>query len=859
MISSINRVLGIQSRDNEKLLQLGPIFLLTGLAYMAGIVSVQSLFVSRFGVAYLPVMYLLEAGILPLQLWMFSYLSQKFSRGILIKVLYLIIMSGVLICALFILAMFLLDFQWRMFYPLLFIIVNVLLRILVPLMWTLAEGICLLQQAKRIFPILGAFFTLGAILAGILSYVLPVYFLGVSTDLLFLFVPVLLFACLFQWLQLITDYFLSESLEASNDHDASINTVIRSIFSSNFLRISLFSFILLLSLFYVLDYEFFMFMTDRFPSSDGVTQYFGLFTAVLYSISFLVGLFLNRIINGVGIGNTVFLMGVTACIVFAATGFLAQSPWALEFFSAGDLMMDVLSFTLLPPISQVLYKFLPVEQRAGASLFFAGSINAGGKLISAAITGLDSTGMITLTVLSIIGFLLASAYFFITCKQKHLYLSTLLSSLESHAVRPPELNEFSIGKLLDKGDVRPILVALQSGNAIREMIALEFCVHIKHKTLFTALQPVLSHPDPHHRLLAFQAISQYNEASVEMFSPALQDKEPEIRSAAVIQLKRILKNGPHLNELLGKMLYDSTPQVITETIIALQDSSDPVIQKQLTAQIQAMLAGDDENRFQVCRAIEETHASQYAPQIMTMLTPESSSRVRISAVKCLGALSCLEAIPLMLELYPNADLELRQNIESALMQMGCAAIPEISPSLDSKDIDIWYLGVLSLSSLDRNPELEIRLNQSCSQKLNGINSISNVPVLLGKEGFDDLADLYRLRLMEDYDHIREACWKTLTISIDPLITGRLKDILDGNPAGDKSEQAIELLSELSRRHTLITDMLRILYENPPVLAEQHMTCIHSLKNSMLAFPDPWLNRFANYAITHLEEGDSLNG
>ncbi|MEN6327780.1 MAG: hypothetical protein ABFD18_16445, partial [Syntrophomonas sp.] len=489
MVNNINRILGIQSRDSEKLLQLGPIFLLTGIAYIAGIVSVQSLFVSRFGVAYLPVMYLLEAGILPLQLWLFSHLSQKFDKGTLLKVFYLIIWFGVLACALFTLGMYWFDFQWRMFYPLLFIVFNVLLRILIPLMWMLGDGICLLQQAKRIFPVLGALFTLGAILAGMLARILPIYFQGRGTELLILFVPAVLFISLFLWRRLITNYFLSADLKEGNDREAPITTVIKNVCFSPFLRTSLLSFVLLLSLFYVLDYEFFLFMAARYPNSDAMTQYFGLFTAIVYIVSFLASLFLNRLIGAVGIGNTVFIMGLTVIILFAGTGSMTQSPWALELFSVGDLLMDMLSFTLLPPINQVFYKFLPAEQRAGASLLFAGSINAGGKLISAAVTGLHSTGMVNLIVLSTIAFLLAFAYFALTWGQKRLYLSTLLGSLEINAVRAPELNDFSPGKLLGEGDVHPILEALQSGNAIRELIALELSVHIKHKTLFTALQP----------------------------------------------------------------------------------------------------------------------------------------------------------------------------------------------------------------------------------------------------------------------------------------------------------------------------------------------------------------------------------
>lgn len=290
--------------------------------------------------------------------------------------------------------------------------------------------------------------------------------------------------------------------------------------------------------------------------------------------------------------------------------------------------------------------------------------------------------------------------------------------------------------------------------------------------------------------------------------------------------------------------------------MALYDNSDLTLQNQLTAQIQTMLKGDDENRFQACRAVRELRMRQYAPQIVAMLNQELSSRIRIAAVECLGVLGFLESLPLLLEFYPHADRELRKSIENALIEMGHAAIPELSKNLDNNDIDIWYLSVVSLSSLDKNHELVMRLYQSCTMKLNGFYRIRTVPLLLEKERVHDLAGLYRLRLRENYERIEEACWKALSISIDPLLLDRLKESLKANPAGDKREQAIEILSEFSRRHTLIVEMLRVLYRDPPVLAEPQVPPIQSLKDSIPAFPDPWLNRFANYAVTHFEKGDA---
>lgn len=859
MIDIFNRIFGIQSQDSKKLLQLGPIFLLTGIAYVAGILSVQSIFVSRFGIKYLPMMYLIEAGILPLQLWLFNRLSRKMAKGRMIKVFYLLILSGLLVGALLVLAMYMLDFSWRMFYPLLFIVFNVLLRILVPLMWMLGDGVCLLQQAKRIYPILGVLFTLGATLAGLLASLFAAYFRGFGTEMLILLSPMVLFFSLFLWYRLINSYYLSVDLEEENDREAPMALIIKTVWSSSFLRITLIGFIMLLSLFYILDYQFFMFMAAKYPSSDAMTQYFGVFTAVLSILSIVVGLCLNRLINTAGVSNIVLLMGVTVFIVFLVTGFMAQGSWALEAFFIADILLDILAFTLLPLINQVLFKLLPIEQRSGASLLFAGSINAGGKLISAGITGLHSSGMISLLMLSMLSFVFACIYFSISRKQKHRYFPSLLGSLQRHAVRAPELDQFPLGKLLDKGDTRPILEALQSRNTVKELVALELCAHLKNEMLFPALQPFLSHPDVRKRRLAFQAIADNKHDSAQILQLGLQDPDPEIRCETLRLLKFNLQKEPLYTELLPKMLHDPHPQVIRETILVLQGISDANLHKQMERQLQTMLAGDEENRYQACLAIQGIRAKQYGAQVMDMLAAEISSRVRSSAVTCLGELGHVEAIPLLLGLYPHADRELRFRIEASLIRMGAAAVPKLRQNLDNNDMEIWYLCTAVLSSRDQEPEWVMRLNTSCIRRLKSFNRISRIPSILEKEGLDDVADLYRLRVAESFKCMQTACWKTLAMTTDPLIISKLKEALKDRTDMEKHERALEILAELSTKNTLTAEMLKTLYTDAKVPLEQEMTCIQSLKNAISAFPDQWLNQFSRYAIIRLQKGGSVNG
>lgn len=853
-------VLGIQTTDTKKLTQLGPIFFLTGIAYIAGIIASQSLFVSRFGVEYLPVMYLLEALILPLQLWLISYLSQKMPQGILIKRMYLIIVFGMLFCTVLSFSQFLTGFTWNGVYPLLFILCSVLLRILVPLMWMLGDGICTLQQAKRLFPVLGALFTVGATLAGILAKLFSVNFKGIGTELSILLVLIVLILSYFLWHKIISSYFLSTDLKVDDKRATPMNKVSTTVWATPLLRVALLSGIIIMGLYYIVDYEFFMFATMKYTSSDALTQFYGVFVAALYFVSLVVGLFLNRIFNKLGISNTVFLMGIIAIIVLLASGIMSQMIWALQAFIIADIIIDVFSFSLLPMINQVLYKLLPEEQRAGASLLFAGSINAGGKLISSVITGLHSSGTVTLIVLSILGFCIAMVFFIFTWKQKRLYFSTLLDSLQSHAVRVPELEVFSFGKSLGKGDLLSIRAALQSGDPTKELIALELCVHIKHEALFPMIEPFLTHPDSRKRLLALQSIQDDMDELEEACLLALQNQETEIRCEAVRRIGskagRDQNNGTFLQgrillEVLEKYLDDSSPLVIKETIIALypDSNSNLDLKNKIHSCLKAMLKGDNESRYQICQAIQDLQITQYAPQVREMLLLEESYRVRIAAVKCLGKLRSVESMPFLLELFPKADQELRHGIESTFLEMGECATDNLIQGLDVSDLASWHLRVITLAALEQSSRLESILNQTCDLKLKSFHSVNQIPEFLEQEEFKDLAVLYRQRLTETFNSMMQACWKTLTIYIDPLVVGRLEETFKKSGPTEKREQALEILTELSRKFPLTAEIVGVFSDNPLLGRPQQIGFVESLNRSKIEFPDPWLDRFADHAIS----------
>lgn len=854
MINAIQGVLGIQTKDSGKLVALGPIFFLTGLAYVAGILSSQSLFVSKFGVRYLSLMYLVEAAILPFQLWMISYLSKKMPPGKMIRGLFLIILIATAIVALAAWGMIAFHITWRGFYPLLFIICSVMMRILVPLMWMLGNGICLLQQAKRLFPILGALFTLGATCAGFFGRIAPAFFTGSAAEAVLLVVPITLFFSLFLWRRIITVYFLTKDLESQEKPGASMKTVMSTVWRTPLLRLGLLGCVIMMSLYYIVDFQFFIFASRKFQASDDLTQFYGMFIATLYFITLLVNLFLNRLIKGIGIGKTIILIGIIAVVVLMGSGLMARGRWPLEAFSAADLIIDVLSFALLPMINEVLYKLVPAEQRAGISLLFAGSINAAGKLLSSLATGLYSTGLVPLIGLSIIGVSLAIWYLYLTMKQKRLYFSTLLSSLQNHIVCTPELESFAIGKKLGKSDLIPLQKALQSSESAKQLIALEFGAQMRNEALFPAIEPFLEHSDPRKRLLALQAIPENYFLLEELCLRALHDTDTEIRCEAVRQLKSHLRDG-RLEEIFGPLISDSSPIVVREAIMALYQNAElnPDLKKQIDNQIQGMLSGDDENRFQICQGIRDVKASEYSELIRDMVDQEISPRVRVAAVKCLGRLGCLESIPWLVENYTNADRELKTTIEGALLEMGVGAVDTLAKDLECGDIEGWYLRVTVLAGLDNERRFEEKLGHNCKAKLKSWYAAHEALLIMERAGMVELASLYRKRLAENYTMIIEACWKLLDLYCDPVVVKRLRQTFElANPA-DKRDQGVEILNELSHKYPFAAEMANAIQGEFPAL-RQSLNFYDALKKTKQEYSDYWLDVFSDYAIAHYQGG-----
>lgn len=69
------RFLGLQAGDTRKLGIMGPVFFAGGVAELLSYTAFMALFNLRFGVQFLPIVYIIEAIILPIEGFVLSYIA----------------------------------------------------------------------------------------------------------------------------------------------------------------------------------------------------------------------------------------------------------------------------------------------------------------------------------------------------------------------------------------------------------------------------------------------------------------------------------------------------------------------------------------------------------------------------------------------------------------------------------------------------------------------------------------------------------------------------------------------------------------------------------------------------------------
>lgn len=540
------------------------VMLFTAFGAALGGTGIETIFFARFGVDYLPYMYI-GLGITSM---LTSFIITVALGRIPKKILYVAI--PLLIAALLVGARFALLTKLNWLYPVLWLGKEVLNSLVNLVIWGVAGVVCDTRQAKRLFPLFNASRILGQVIGGFATGTL-VNILG-TENLLIVWAGSLILSFLFS-----RSLLANQQIESLPQHKArrkgptlsqEMQRGFQYVRSSKLMTWISFSTIFFSILFFSISLPFSRAATEQFTDEKSLASFLGLFNGISTAAAFLTSLFLaNRVFARFGIMLCILAFPLIYLIGFGALAIVPMFAIIVAFRFVQMLWLSGIA----DPAWQTMFNVVPAEKRDQVRTFIGGVPEQAGTFIAG---GLLIIGEQTLTPqqLYIIGFAAAAACTYIMVQARNGYNLALVDALR--AGRPQlffsEEKPFG-GFHQDAAAIQTALAGMRDPDPIVRHISAEIVGHLSLSDSVNALIVGLSDVDPLVRSASLKALSQSKATSALLdIAASLSDPEPEVRAQAVSTLTALSPNSPALIKLLAPMLEDENAIVSTRAALSLR-------------------------------------------------------------------------------------------------------------------------------------------------------------------------------------------------------------------------------------------------------------------------------------------------
>ncbi len=540
------------------------VMLITALGAALGGTGIEALFFARFGVDYLPYMYI-GLGITSM---LTSFVITVALGRIPKQVLYTAI--PILIAVLLLGARFALLTKLNWLYPVLWLGKEVLNSLINLVIWGVAGVVCDTRQAKRLFPLFNASRILGQVVGGFTTGAL-VNVMG-TENLLLVWAGSLVFAFLFSRALLahqqvtaaqprrsrrVRQPTLAEEMQRGFQYVRSSPLMTWISISTIFFSILYFSIAL----------PFSRAATEQSINEDALASFLGLFNGLSTAGAFLTSLFLaNRLFARFGIMLCILAFPVIYLIGFGALALTQLFAIIVTFRFAQMLWLSGIA----DPAWQTMFNVVPPEKRDQVRAFIGGVPEQAGTFIAG---GLLIIGEQTLTPqqLYLIGFVAAAICTYIIYQARRGYNNALIDALR--AGRPQlffsEEQPFG-GFHRDATAVQAALTGLRDPDPTIRHVSAEIVGHLSLPESTSALIDGLSDVDALVRAACLRALAQSKATPALLdISVSLSDPEPDVRYEAISVLSALSASSRALTRMLIPLMDDDNSKVSTRAALAV--------------------------------------------------------------------------------------------------------------------------------------------------------------------------------------------------------------------------------------------------------------------------------------------------
>jgi len=791
----------------------------------------DSLFLSRFPITQLPYVYLLAALLASAVIGIYSRYTPRLSLSRVILGSQLFIICNVII---FWLLITFYDFGWVLYgFYMWSAIVGL---VAVAQFWTLANELFNPREGKRLFGILSAAGTLGAMMGGFAAN-FAVRFLFGTNQLLWLIVLLFVGAFGIAWFAVREGKTVFAMTGRERETGGEIQPrddrgVGRTLQGSRYLQsiaALLFVSVIVSTL---IDYQFKAAAKSAFPSADALASFFGSYYAWLSAVTLVAQVWLTgRLLMGLGLTPSLLLL---PCSLLAGSVSLILWP-GLFAATATRLAEASLRTSVNDSGVELLYLPIPDFVKRKVKVFLDVTIERLGDGTAAFIIlfctlflGKSETSLLSYFSIGLI-FIWAAIVW--TVRQG--YMDALRTSLTYREV------SFETARInfADKGTIDAVLATLDRQDEPSILFALDLAEKFEPRSLVAHLpRELLRHPsaEVRRRALSLVAASLEPNALAAVFE-LLTSESAQVRSEAIQTLAAILKIGAA--PFVRPLLQSPDAQTRRAAIQLLLRSGDEAARQEALAAFRVMVAArgseGEKIRVEAARLMGESVEPEFSSDLGQLIkTDESPAVVRealasaakgkypglvAEAIAQLGNQATRTAARQALAEYGEMAVkalrntlsddriarELRLNIPRTLSKIHSqSAMNAILGGLLEEDRSLRFQSILALEEMARRfPNLrvdrEIIESAIVSDAMLYAQRFAIFFVLFAdvEQSSDGRTSLLRQALLESMERVRErTIWLLSLIYPSKDIRGIWSALNSGDSA--KQAYAVELLDNL---------------------------------------------------------------
>ena len=791
--------------------------------------AADALFYTRFGVEYLPYMFmLLGAANFAVSLTYAASLGKFDQRRFFVLVL--ITLAVVILIERAAIAL-----DIAALYPVLWISINIISSIVGLLSWNIAGAVCDARQAKRLFSIFVSAGILGSVIGNFITGPLA-QVLG-TQNLLILYAAVL-FVCAWFARSIIRRFFKPM---AKHGETTSFIAEVRAGFdyvrASSLFKLMAVGSVFFSILYFSISFPFSTAVSASFSTEAEVAGFLGVFSGIATAITFFVSLFVaSRLYARSGVVNAVLLLPLAYLAGFVL--------FALNFSLINASIARLLQLVVLGGIAGTAYStffnVVPSDKRGQVRSFDSGVPEQIGVALSGVLLILGQR-VLTTTQIFIMGMLGSIVCGVLVWRLRRSYGQALLAALRAGRVDVFATDERAFaGVQGDANAMRTVTLALHDPRPSTRRIALELLARLHARTTAAKAVPLLRDPDRDVRLAAIRALGELKASeTVSSIVALLNNDEADVRAAALQVLPDLFPPITRpLIEAIDGLLADNEVEVRLWAAIALlklrqPDRAWPILDRLLS----------DPQAVTRARALEALGGLRSgfdaAPLVQALQDP--SAIVRRAACHALAHIQPASAIEPLVARLSDADSAVRAAAAQALQHFGSEATLSVLQALNSAD----YLSQeVALEALTPDPAILQPLHAFVQREVEQLRWLRRLDLTIPDRGRIS-------RFLRDLLADRTASCEQRLITALGLLGDRsaMQQVGRGLRAhsADSRAAAVEALDTLGDKQ-LVKQIIPLLEDAQPGERLSHETALRQC----LASNDVWLRAVAARAIPEMK-------